>query len=472
MRLAPMSKTIALTAGLGLASGLSLSTSVSAGDLAFDGSKVRVNLSNKLNMLGQKVAAAACNIDAGFAVEDAKEELVAARRDFQTIMNGLENGDVVLGIPSAERRAASLRSIANVKQAWAPIDAAVEDMLQDQNIDAAASTIASANMPLLEATGILASDIVGQYSNPHEMTQSDAMSLRFAGRQRMISYQISKEVCGIATGTDAFGEAATLQEQVNMYGLSLDALTNGMAAAGINPPPNELITKELTKVSEEWRAEKASIETVLSGGATGGDQVMAVRSLSTDLVKDMNNVVTLYMLSSQKTDDVYRVALNAYAENELSKWLTNETLIEAIKAQNVAHASLGQDDIDALDQTWRAEAKADGGDLINDLIGRPASAWLRDNQNATAGFVTEVFAMDNLGLNVAQSVVTSDYWQGDEAKWKQTYGNGSGQMHVSEVELDESTGAYQTQVSLPIHDPETDEMIGAITFGINIQSLL
>ena len=176
MRLAPMSKTIALTAGLGLASGLSLSTSVSAGDLAFDGSKVRVNLSNKLNMLGQKVAAAACNIDAGFAVEDAKEELVAARRDFQTIMNGLENGDVVLGIPSAERRAASLRSIANVKQAWAPIDAAVEDMLQDQNIDAAASTIASANMPLLEATGILASDIVGQYSNPHEMTQSDAMS--------------------------------------------------------------------------------------------------------------------------------------------------------------------------------------------------------------------------------------------------------------------------------------------------------
>ena len=257
-----------------------------------------------------------------------------------------------------------------------------------------------------------------------------------------------------------------------MYGLSLDALTNGMAAAGINPPPNELITKELTKVSEEWRAEKASIETVLSGGATGGDQVMAVRSLSTDLVKDMNNVVTLYMLSSQKTDDVYRVALNAYAENELSKWLTNETLIEAIKAQNVAHASLGQDDIDALDQTWRAEAKADGGDLINDLIGRPASAWLRDNQNATAGFVTEVFAMDNLGLNVAQSVVTSDYWQGDEAKWKQTYGNGSGQMHVSEVELDESTGAYQTQVSLPIHDPETDEMIGAITFGINIQSLL
>lgn len=472
MRLAPMSKTIALTAGLGLASGLSLSTSVSAGDLAFDGSKVRVNLSNKLNMLGQKVAAAACNIDAGFAVEDAKEELVAARRDFQTIMNGLENGDVVLGIPSAERRAASLRSIANVKQAWAPIDAAVEDMLQDQNIDAAASTIASANMPLLEATGILASDIVGQYSNPHEMTQSDAMSLRFAGRQRMISYQISKEVCGIATGTDAFGEAATLQEQVNMYGLSLDALTNGMAAAGINPPPNELITKELTKVSEEWRAEKASIETVLSGGATGGDQVMAVRSLSTDLVKDMNNVVTLYMLSSQKTDDVYRVALNAYAENELSKWLTNETLIEAIKAQNVAHASLGQDDIDALDQTWRAEAKADGGDLISDLIGRPASAWLRDNQNATAGFVTEVFAMDNLGLNVAQSVVTSDYWQGDEAKWKQTYGNGSGQMHVSEVELDESTGAYQTQVSLPIHDPETDEMIGAITFGINIQSLL
>ena len=80
--------------------------------------------------------------------------------------------------------------------------------------------------------------------------------------------------------------------------------------------------------------------------------------------------------------------------------------------------------------------------------------------------------MDNRGLNVAQSVETSDYWQGDEAKWQETFGNGSGDIHISEVEFDESTGSYQSQVSMPISDPDTGELIGAITFGINVQSLL
>ena len=80
--------------------------------------------------------------------------------------------------------------------------------------------------------------------------------------------------------------------------------------------------------------------------------------------------------------------------------------------------------------------------------------------------------MDALGLNVAASAATSDYWQGDEAKWQETFGNGSGEIHISEVEFDDSTGSYQSQVSLPIRDPDTNELIGAITFGVNVQSLL
>ena len=73
---------------------------------------------------------------------------------------------------------------------------------------------------------------------------------------------------------------------------------------------------------------------------------------------------------------------------------------------------------------------------------------------------------------MAQSAATSDYWQGDEAKWQQTYAAEDGALHISEVEFDDSTGFYQTQASMPIVDPATGEKIGAITFGINVQSLL
>ena len=97
-----------------------------------------------------------------------------------------------------------------------------------------------------------------------------------------------------------------------------------------------------------------------------------------------------------------------------------------------------------------------------------------EEQLATAGFINEIFVMDMKGLNVAQSAVTSDYWQGDEDKFQLSYGDGTGAgaVHISEVEFDDSTGVFQSQVSLPVRDLATGDLLGAITFGVNVQSLL
>ncbi|WLR94074.1 hypothetical protein [Shinella zoogloeoides] len=77
--------------------------------------------------------------------------------------------------------------------------------------------------------------------------------------------------------------------------------------------------------------------------------------------------------------------------------------------------------------------------------------------------------MDNRGLNVGQSDVTSDYWQGDEAKWQIAFGAGT--LHVEEAARDESTQLMQSQASLPIRDPQTGAVIGAITVGLNLDAL-
>jgi hypothetical protein len=76
------------------------------------------------------------------------------------------------------------------------------------------------------------------------------------------------------------------------------------------------------------------------------------------------------------------------------------------------------------------------------------------------------------GLNVAASAMTSDMWQGDEAKFTETYSIGAGAVHFSEVELDESTQRYQAQISLTIVDPASGEPIGAMTVGVDAEALL
>ena len=168
-------------------------------------------------------------------------------------------------------------------------------------------------------------------------------------------------------------------------------------------------------------------------------------------------------LSAGPTDD-----MAAFVQSQ--DWVTSPAIIQALRAQNAETAGLTQADIDALDQDWRAQVGQVDQPLITAVTSRDASLHLRQNVDAAQGRITEVFVMDARGLNVATSAVTSDYWQGDEAKFTQTYPMGAGAMHVSEVEYDESTQTYQAQVSLSIADPQSGEVIGAVTFGVNAQA--
>lgn len=439
----------------------------------FDGSKARVNLANKLLMLTQMIGSAGCRIDAGIGTEDALRDLQAARTDFNAILDGLENGAAALGVPTREAHSAVLKSLASVRGIWTPVDGASARLLEAGSADpAAAAAIAEANLPLLEAATILASDISGKYTNPHELTQADAMAIFIAGRLRMISHRIAKEACGVATGAPVLGTPEALRASLDLYAASLGALRNGMPEAGVNRPPNARIASELEGLDTAWQASMAAVDTARGGSGPTRESVAEVAAATSDLVTQANNIVTLYMLATAGQHDVYQVPVLAYAESELARWLENRALVEAVRAQNAAHRDLSQAEIDQLDLDWRAQRKTDERPLIADLLSRPVSLWLREMQTATSDLVTEVFAMDDRGLNVAQSVETSDYWQGDESKWQETVGNRSGRIHISEMEYDESTGRYQSQVSMPVRDPETGALIGAVTFGIDIQSLL
>lgn len=160
----------------------------------------------------------------------------------------------------------------------------------------------------------------------------------------------------------------------------------------------------------------------------------------------------------------------SYAEEQRAAWLMSDTIIAAIHAQNAQTVDYDQARIDALDTTWRAEVGSGDAPLIGSVIGSDAARVLSDAVDASAGMITEVFIMDARGLNVASSAPTSDYWQGDEAKFQQTFPVGPDAVHVADVELDESTQTYQAQVSMTITDPSTGEAIGAVTFGLNAQS--
>ncbi len=150
-------------------------------------------------------------------------------------------------------------------------------------------------------------------------------------------------------------------------------------------------------------------------------------------------------------------------------WVAEPTVVSAVQAQNEKNAGLTEADIKALDDTWRAETSAAASPHIDAVLGNSLSQYLVGVKEGGAGLYTEIFVMDNHGLNVGQSDVTSDYWQGDEAKFQQTFPVGPDAVHVSEVEFDESSQTFQVQVSLPV--VEAGAPIGAVTVGLNAEAL-
>jgi sensor histidine kinase regulating citrate/malate metabolism len=74
--------------------------------------------------------------------------------------------------------------------------------------------------------------------------------------------------------------------------------------------------------------------------------------------------------------------------------------------------------------------------------------------------------MDNQGANVCMTNRTSDYWQGDEAKWQKSFEGGKGAIFIDERKYDSSAKAVIVQISVPVMDG--DKAIGAITVGIKV----
>lgn len=160
-----------------------------------------------------------------------------------------------------------------------------------------------------------------------------------------------------------------------------------------------------------------------------------------------------------------------FISQSVEPWLGDPVVIQAIKEQNAKTGSLDGAAINKLDRTWRAQATYSNQPFVDEVLGNQLSKFLMEKKKDSRGVITEVFVMDAKGLNVGQSDVTSDYWQGDESKWQKTYGVGAGVVFVDEVEEDESTQALQSQASVTISDPESGEPIGAITVGINLDML-
>lgn len=192
--------------------------------------------------------------------------------------------------------------------------------------------------------------------------------------------------------------------------------------------------------------------------------ILPNRSIITGLVL----LLTTSLIAPSAFADNHEAKIKAYIESNIRTWLSSEEIINAVDQQNIKHFGITAAEIDRLDQRWRKERLRASGSLISSIMGNEFSAFLRGIKAASGGVITEIFVMDNVGLNVGQTNGTGDLMQGDEAKWQKTYLVSAYAVYIDAVE--EEDGVNISQVSLTIARPNTARL-GAITIGINVDAL-
>ncbi len=139
-------------------------------------------------------------------------------------------------------------------------------------------------------------------------------------------------------------------------------------------------------------------------------------------------------------------------------------VVAAVKAQNAKKVPLAE--IQKTDKTWMVTKGID--DTMKALMDNGCAKAMKALQGMRKE-ISEAFAMDDQGANVCMTNKTSDYWQGDEAKWQKSFAAGPAAVFVDKPAFDESAQAYLVQVSVPV--VAGGKAIGAVTVGINLERL-
>ena len=120
--------------------------------------------------------------------------------------------------------------------------------------------------------------------------EADAATINMAGRQRMLSQKVAKEVLLVQSGEE---QAVTVKQTMSMFETAMQLLLNGDKEQGISPPMTSEINDQLEKVEDLWHDFSRLID---SGHSTMLKKNLQQRSMV--ILTEMNRAVQMMEAAS------------------------------------------------------------------------------------------------------------------------------------------------------------------------------
>lgn len=246
-----------------------------------------INLAGKQRMLTQKMSKEALFIAKGVNAEANKASLAKTASLFDKTLNGLINGNAELGLAKTED-AAIIQQLDTVKGLWTEFNKPIQAVIKGDTSNSVLTQIAQQNVPLLKEMN----KAVQMYAKSSGSSLDPAMAttINLAGKQRMLTQKMTKELLLVANGIDADNAKASLAETTGLFEKTLKGLVSGDAGLGLPGTTDAAIIDQLAVVDKIW----ADYKPVLTAVDTSTAGLEKAEKLNIPLLKEMNKAVKMF----------------------------------------------------------------------------------------------------------------------------------------------------------------------------------
>jgi len=265
--------------GMGVTTQLVAESAPSATAQTKQQSGVVINLAGKQRMLTQKMSKEALFIAKGIDKDANIKNLKATSSLFDKTLKGLVAGDSGLNLPATTNKDI-LAQLKVVSDLWTPFKANVDKVASGSADKATLEAIAKENIPLLKNMN----KAVQMYAKASGSSLDPAMAktINLAGKQRMLTQKMTKELLLVANGIDADANKANIKKTADLFENTLNDLI-----AGTN---NGDIKAQLEVVKKLW----ADYSPIIKGVDTSDEALAKAEKLNMPLLKNMNKAVKMY----------------------------------------------------------------------------------------------------------------------------------------------------------------------------------
>ncbi|HSC67952.1 MAG TPA: transporter substrate-binding domain-containing protein [Cellvibrio sp.] len=191
-----------------------------------------------------------------------------------------------------------------------------------------------------------------------------------------------------------------------------------------------------------------------------------------DFLVKFNQQITGCSTTRFALSDYEQQLIKELLTRKVERWKRLPKLEALLKERNLKSRRFTNQEIAERDKKWTQAFLHDDFSYSIKLVDQEMSAQLREIKKQSQDTITEIIVTDARGLNVAISDMTSDYWQGDEAKFSEVFSKPANTMHFGEINYDESTKRFQIHLSVPLYSEEKFEPLGVMVFGVDVEKVL